>query len=66
MNFRFIHNQRRRLYIQSVTGQVLRPLLCSLKGFMPSVLKPNLTFLASSAKVGYALSTLHHHRGVST
>jgi hypothetical protein len=31
-----------------------------LKGFMPSVLKPNLTFLASSAKVGNVLSTFLH------
>ncbi|PUZ56674.1 hypothetical protein GQ55_5G346500 [Panicum hallii var. hallii] len=60
MNFRFIHSQEGRLYIQSVTGQVLWPLLCSPKGFMPSVLKPNLTFLASSAKVGNVLSTFLH------
>ena len=60
MNFRFIHNQGGRLYIQSVTGQVLWPLLCSPKGFMPSVLKPNLIFLASFANVGNVLSTFFH------
>ena len=69
INFRFIHNQGGRLYIQSVTCQVLWPLHCSPKGFMPSVLKPNLIFLASFANVGNVLSTfLHcnHQRGVST
>ena len=49
-----------RLYIQSVTGQVLWPLLCSPKGFMPSVLKPNLIFLALFANVGNVLSTFLH------
>ena len=48
------------MYIQSVTGQVLLPLLCSAKGFMPSVLKPNLVFLASFANVGNVLSTFLH------
>ena len=57
INFRFIHNQGGRLYIQSVTGQILWPLLCSPKGFMPSVLKPNLIFLTSFAKFGNVLST---------
>src|SRR6185295_12501615 len=60
MNFRSIHNQGGRLYIQSVTGQVLWPLLCSPKGFMTSVLKPNLIFLASFANVGNVLSTFLH------
>ena len=60
MNFRFIHNQEGRLYIQSVIGQVLWPLLCSPKGFVSSVLKPNLIFLASFANVGNVLSTFLH------
>jgi hypothetical protein len=69
MNFHFIHSPGGRLYIQSVTGQVLWPLLCSPKGLMPSILKPNLMFLASSAKAGNVMSTfLHwaHNWGVST
>ena len=48
------------MYIQSVTGQILWPLLCSPKGFMPSVLKPNLKFLASFANFGNVLSTFLH------
>ena len=48
------------MYIQSVTCQILWPLLCSPKGFMPSVLKPNLIFLASFANVGNVLSTFLH------
>ena len=60
MNFHFIHSQGGRLYIQSVTGQVLWPLLCSPKGFMPSVLKPNLIFHSSFANVGNVLSTFLH------
>ena len=58
--FSFIHNQGGMLYIQSVRGQVLWPLLCSPKGFMPSVLKSNLIFLASFANVGNILSTFLH------
>ena len=61
MNFCFIHNQGGRLYIQSVTGQVQWPLLFSPKGFMPSVLKPNLIFLASFANVGNIMSTFLHY-----
>src|SRR4029079_4493604 len=47
-------------YIQTVTCQVLWPLLCSPKRFMPSVLKLNLIFLASFANVGNVLSTFLH------
>ena len=36
------------------------PLLCSPKGFMSSVLKPNLIFLASFANVGNVMSTFVH------
>jgi hypothetical protein len=39
-----------------VTGQVLWLLLCSPKGFMPSVLKANLKFLTSFANFGNSLS----------
>ena len=46
------------MYIQSFTGQVLWPLLCAPKGFMPSVFKPNLIFLVSFANFGNVLSTL--------
>jgi hypothetical protein len=52
MNFHFMQSHGRRLYIHRVTGQVLWLLLISPKGFMPSVLKANLMFLASSAKSG--------------
>ena len=50
MNFCFMHSHGGRLYMHSVTGQVLWPLLISPKGFMPSVLKSNLMFLTSNAK----------------
>ena len=43
-----------------VTGQVLWLELCSPKGFMPSVLRPNLKFLASSENVGNSLSIFLH------
>jgi hypothetical protein len=52
MNFCFMQSHGGRLYIHRVTGQVLWLLLISLKPFMPSVLKVNLMFLASSAKSG--------------
>jgi hypothetical protein len=56
MNFRFIHIQPGRLNMHSVTGQVLLPLLNSPNGLKPSVLKPNLMFLASLAKSLYFIS----------
>src|SRR3954451_13712220 len=43
-----------------VTGQVLWLELCSPKGFMPSVLRPNLMFLASAAKSLKTLSIFLH------
>ena len=61
MNFRFMQSLGGRLYIQRVTGQVLWPLLISPKGFMPSVLKPNLMFLASKSNSGYVLSIFLHY-----
>ena len=60
MNFHFMHSHGGRLYMHRVTGQVLCPLLISPKGFMPSVLKPNLMFLASKAKSVYVLSNFLH------
>ena len=60
MNFHFMQNHGGRLYIQRVTGQVLWPLLISPKGFMSSVLKPNLMFLASKSNSGYVLSIFLH------
>src|SRR3954463_4020991 len=43
-----------------VTGQVLCLELCSPKGFMSSVLRPNLKLFASSTKSGYFLSIFLH------
>jgi len=60
MNFRLMHSHGGRLYMHRVTGQVLCPLLISPKGFMLSVLKPNLMFLASKAKSVYVLSIFLH------
>ena len=60
MNFRFMHNQGGRLYIHSVTVQVLWLLLCSPKGVMPSAHKPNHAFLASPAKSPHFLSIFFH------
>ena len=60
MNFRFMHNQGGRLYIHRVTGHVLWLLLCSPKGLMPSALRPNHSFLASSAKSPHFLLIFLH------
>ena len=61
MNFRFMHNQGGRLYKHRVIGQVLWLLLCSPKGLMPSALRPNHMFLASSANsFPYFLSIFLH------
>src|SRR3954469_3879497 len=43
-----------------VTGQVLWLELCSPKGLMPSVFRPNLKFLASAAKSLKTLSIFLH------
>jgi hypothetical protein len=43
--FRLWHNYGGRLYMHIITGQVLYGFLISLKGFIPSVLRPNLIFL---------------------
>jgi hypothetical protein len=52
MNFCFMQSHGGRLYIHRFIGQVPWLLLISPKGFIPSVLKANLMFLASSAKSG--------------
>jgi hypothetical protein len=39
------HNHGGRLYMLIITGQILCEFLISLKGFIPSVLRPNLKFL---------------------
>jgi hypothetical protein len=43
-------NHGERLYMHIITGQVLCGFLISLKGFIPSVLGPNLIFLESLEK----------------
>jgi hypothetical protein len=48
--FRLWHNHGGRLYMHIITGQVLCGFLISLKGFVPSVLRPNLIFLGSLEK----------------
>jgi hypothetical protein len=48
--FRLWHNHRGRLYMHIITSQVLCGFLISLKGFIPSVLIPNLIFLGSLEK----------------
>src|SRR3954468_19320931 len=61
VNFRFMHNQGGRLYKHRVIGQVIWLLLCSPKGLMPSALRPNHKFLASSANsFPYFLSIFLH------
>ena len=52
---------RHRTYFDQFPRQVLCPLLISPKGFMPSVLKLNLMFLASKAKSVYVLSIFLHY-----
>ena len=56
INIHFMQSHGGRLYMQRITGQVLWPLFISPKGFMSSVLKPNLMFLASKSNSGYVLS----------
>ena len=60
ISLRFIHNQGGRLQIHRVTCQVPWLLLCSPKGFIPSVLKANLKFLASFANSGNSLLIALH------
>jgi hypothetical protein len=48
--FHLWHNHGGRLYMHIITGQVLCGFLISLKGFIRSVLRPNLIFLGSLEK----------------
>jgi hypothetical protein len=48
--FRLWHNHGGRLYMHIITSQVLCGFLISPKGFIPSVLRPNLIFLGSLEK----------------
>jgi hypothetical protein len=48
--FRLWHNHGGRLYIHTITSQVLYEFLISPKGFIPFLLRPNLTFLGSLEK----------------
>ena len=58
--FHFCINQRGRLYMVRITGHVLCLLLLSANGFIPSVLRANLTFRGSLANSGWlALKSCH-------
>jgi hypothetical protein len=48
--FHLWHNHGGRLHMHIITRQVLCGFLISLKGFIPSVLRPNLIFLGSLEK----------------
>jgi hypothetical protein len=48
--FHLWHNHGGRLYMHIITGQVLFGFLIPPKGFIPSLLKPNLIFLGSLEK----------------
>src|SRR3954463_16001888 len=54
MYFLFMHNQGRRLYIHTNTGQVLCVLLWLPNGLTPSVLAPSTMFLGSFPNFGYS------------
>jgi hypothetical protein len=58
--FRLWHNHGGRLYMHIITGQVLCGFLISLKGFIPSVLRPNLIFLGSLEKSSWLWSNCFH------
>jgi hypothetical protein len=58
--FRLWHNYGGRLYIHIITGQVLCGFLISPKGFIPSVLRPNLIFLGSLEKFSWLRSKCFH------
>ena len=69
MNFYFMHSHSGRLYMHRFTGQVLCPLLISPKGFIRSVLKPNLCFShprQSLCRFYLFFSIVTHPLGVST
>jgi hypothetical protein len=48
--FHLWHNHGGRLYMHIITGQVLCGFFISPKGFIPSVVRPNLIFLGSLEK----------------
>ncbi len=60
--FRFWQIHVGKLYMVSSTGQVLCELLKSPNGFIPSVLKTNLTFLGSFTISGCSASKFFHCR----
>jgi hypothetical protein len=59
--FRLWHNHGGRLYMHIITGQVLCGFLFSPKGFIPSVLRPNLIFLESLEKSSWLRSKCFHY-----
>ena len=67
MYFLFIHSQGGRLYIHRFMCQVLCRLLMLPKGFIPSVLNPNLMFLGSAPNLRISdrsFSTGQNQQGV--
>jgi hypothetical protein len=54
------HNHGGRLYMHIITGQVLCGFLISPKGFIPSMLRPNLIFLESLEKSSWLRSKCLH------
>jgi hypothetical protein len=58
--FRLWHNHGGRLYMHIITGQVLCGFLIPPKGFVPSVLRPNLIFLESLEKSSWLRSKYFH------
>jgi hypothetical protein len=53
-------NREGMLYRLRITGQVLCGFVISPKGFIPSVLKANLTFLGSLENLGWLRSKIFH------
>jgi hypothetical protein len=59
--FHLWHNYGGRLYMHIITGQVLCGFLISPKGFIPSVLRPNLIFHGSLEKSFSWLRSKYFH-----
>src|ERR1043165_3301442 len=59
MYFLFMHSQGEMLYMHTNTGQVLCVLLWLPKGFSPSVLATNTTFLGSFPKSSSKFNPSH-------
>jgi hypothetical protein len=55
------HNHEGMLYMLRITDQVLCGFVISPKGFIPSVLKANLTFLGSLENSGWLTSKVFHY-----